>query len=596
MPANYMDNLFDKIKGGKDPKKQAAEEKKGAQKSPPAQAAGPPKMAANAAPNDYYAKIIENAKRAGPAKDPLEKGEVPVQIIEKIVKKAESRAAAKPAAAEEEEVVLSKTEKEFEQGQKVEVESYGDTKIYQIPGQELYYYWTPVIRPGGAEKAIINTIKEATTRIISITPYKIRDPEQRRNFYFQKILEIITNSPELNIPKGKHQFYADAVVREMVGYGIIDPLIKDDKLEEIMVIGPNTPVYIFHRKYDMMITNIEFYNDNEIQDLINRIARQIGRRVDIASPLLDARLSDGSRVNATIPPSTVGGSTLTIRKFREDPFTILDLMKTGTLNAKGAAFLWTCVEGLGVRPANILIAGGTGSGKTTTLNVLASFIPETERVITIEDTAELSLPLRHWIRMEARPPGLEGSGELTLDILTKNSLRMRPDRVIVGEIRHDEAFALFTAFNTGHDGSLGTVHANSSQETIIRVTSPPMNVPEVMMSGLNFIIIQHRLHDKKLGTIRRMTEIAEVTDALKGRPKTTTIFKWDPYTDSLKRTDEAMEYMVLLEDLTGLSKKAIEEEMDHRAQFLTQLIKNDVKGMQEVSGKLKEYLMLQNKR
>ncbi len=485
----------------------------------------------------------------------------------------------------------STAERELETSQKKLVESYGNAKIYELPGQPLLYYWIPVPRPVGAEKTIINTIKEAATRVISITPYKIRDPEQRKNVYYQKVLEILRDSPELNIPKTRFDFYANTVIREMVGYGIIDDLIHDDKLEEIMVIAPNRPVYIFHRKYGMMITNIEFYNDNEIQDLVNRIARQIGRRVDISSPLLDARLPDGSRVNATIPPASVQGSTLTIRKFREDPYTIIDLIKNKTIEAETAAFLWACTDGLGTKPANILISGGTGSGKTTTLNVLATFIPETERIISIEDTAELNLPLKHWIRMEARPPGLEGTGEVTLDILTKNSLRMRPDRIIVGEIRHDEAFSLFTAFNTGHDGSLGTVHANSAQETIVRVTNPPMNVPQVMLSGLDIIVVQHRLHDRKMGTIRRITEIAQVTGALEGKPKTEAVYLRDPVTDSLKRTKAQINYAQKLQELAGMSKKDFDDEVKDRAAYLEKLVKENRRSMKEISEAVKQYSM-----
>ncbi|PIN84814.1 MAG: hypothetical protein COV47_05545 [Candidatus Diapherotrites archaeon CG11_big_fil_rev_8_21_14_0_20_37_9] len=383
-----------------------------------------------------------------------EKEEIKQKImeIEKELPPQEKVGPDNPESVPEEQ--KSQAEKELITNEKELIDSYGETKIYRIKGQSLPIYWTPVARPVGAEKTIINTIKEAATRIISITPYKIRDQEQRRNVYYQKIMEILRDSPELRVPKTKMRFYAETVVKEMVGYGMIDSLIKDDKLEEIMIIGPKEPVYVFHRYYEMMKTNIEFYSDNEIQDLINRIARLIGRRVDLSSPLLDARLPDGSRVNATIPPASVQGSTLTIRKFREDPYTIIDLIKNGSLSAEVAAFLWLATEGMATKPANILIAGGTGSGKTTTLNVLASFIPKSERVISIEDIAELNLPLSHWIRMETKPPGLEGTGELTMDILTKNSLRMRPDRIIVGEIRHDEAFALFTAFNTGHDGCL----------------------------------------------------------------------------------------------------------------------------------------------
>lgn len=334
------------------------------------------------------------------------------------------------------------------------MEEYRDVKIYRVQGEPLLYYWIPVARPTVSERSIINTLKEATTRLISLTPYRIKDPEQKRNVYAQQVVDILRASPELKVPSSRFDFYAQAVVTEMVGYGLIDSLIKDDKLEEIMVIGPNVPVYVFHRKYDMMMSNVEFTNDGEIQDLVNRIAREVGRRVDISAPLLDARLPDGSRVNATIPPASVSGSTLTIRKFRADPYSIVDLVKYKTLSVEAAAFLWVCVDGLQTQPANILISGGTSSGKTTLLNVLCSFIPANERVISIEDTSELNLPLRHWIRLEGRPPGLEGKGEITLDILTKNSLRMRPDRIIVGEVRHDEAFSLFTAMNTGHDGCL----------------------------------------------------------------------------------------------------------------------------------------------
>ena len=486
----------------------------------------------------------------------------------------------------------SKTEKEMELAEKEEIDAYGKARIYRIRGQPLLYYRVPVVRAAGPEKTIINTIKEAATRIISIAPYRIRDPEERRNVYTQKILEILRNSPELRVPKTKYQFYAETVVRDMVGYGVIDDLIKDDKLEEIMVIGPQQPVYVFHREYEMMITNIEFYSDNEIQDLINRIARQIGRRVDLSKPLLDARLPDGSRVNATIPPASVQGSTLTIRKFREDPYTILDLIRNKTLDPEVAAFLWLCVEGLQTRPANILIAGGTGSGKTTTLNVMASFIPERERIVSIEDTAELNLPLKHWIRMEARPPGLEGTGELTLDILTKNSLRMRPDRIIVGEIRHKEAFSLFTALNTGHDGSMGTVHANTPEETVVRVTSPPMDVPGVMLSGLNFILVQHRLHDKKTGTIRRITEIAEVAGVLQGHTLTEAVYKYDARSDSLKRTKSQIKYLDTLEEMTGTPKKKILDEIQRRARFFSELAsKKERIDMATVKQAMKSYIL-----
>lgn len=507
----------------------------------------------------------------------------PIDDLAKQVEMAEKQ---KPESPQ----LKSTTEKKMDKAKKVLIASYGDSKIYKVEGESLLYYQVPVPRPTGAERAMINTIKEAATRLISIAPYKIRDAQERRNVYYQKVIEILKESPDLRIPERRWPFYAGAVVRDMVGYGLIDSLVKDDKLEEIMIIGPKKPVYTYHREYEMMITNVEFYSDKEVQDLINRMARLIGRRVDLSSPLLDARLPDGSRVNATIPPASVDGSTLTIRKFRGDPFSIIDLISTNTISVDLAAFLWLCVEGMGVKPANILIAGGTGSGKTTTLNVMASFVPAVERVITIEDTAELNLPLKHWIRMEAKPPGLEGVGELTLDILTKNSLRMRPDRIVVGEIRHDEAFALFTAMNTGHDGCLGTVHANSPQEAVVRITSPPMNVPEVMLSGLDFIIIQNRIHDKRKGTIRRVTEIAEVTGVLEGKARTQTVFSWEASTDKVERTEVPVNYIRELERFTGLKKKQIEAELKDRAKFLKELMSKGIRDISQVSSECENYL------
>lgn len=420
----------------------------------PAPRAAMPRAADTAGMKNDILRQMKSAVSAPKVKVPEPQ---PEEDEEETVEGAEEEMPEPAAEAEAyvpEESGISTVEQELEGAKKTEIASYGNTKIYRVAGEPLLYYWTPVPRARGAEKSIINTLKEAATRLISITPYKIRDLKERENVYYQKVMEIMRESTEMQIPKGKMEFYAQAVVREMVGYGLIDPLIKDDKLEEIMVIGPNKPVYVFHREYEMMKSNIEFYSEKEVQDLINRIARQVGRRVDMSSPLLDARLPDGSRVNATMPPASVSGSSLTIRKFREDPYSIVDLINMGTVNTEVAAFLWLAVEGLGVKPANILISGGTGSGKTTTLNVLAAFIPANERIVSIEDTAELNLPMKHWIRLEARPPGLEGTGELTLDILTKNSLRMRPDRVIVGEVRHAEAFTLFTAMNTGHDGCL----------------------------------------------------------------------------------------------------------------------------------------------
>lgn len=477
----------------------------------------------------------------------------------------------------------SDLEKRLETEEKTLIEEYGNVKIYKVKGLPLPVYVIPVPKPTVGERSVINTLKEAATRLIAVEPYKIRDPEQRRAIYFQKVMDILNAAPELNIPKHKFSFYADVVVKEMVGYGLLDDLIRDDELEEIMVVGPKKPIYLFHRKHHMLSTNIEFYSDQEIQELIQRIAREVGRRVDISVPMLDARLLDGSRVNATIPPASVEGSTLTIRKFKEDPYSIIDLINFGTLDADTAAFLWVAVEGLGTIPANILLAGGTGCGKTTLLNVMTAFIPPTERIISIEDTSELKLPLEHWVRFEARPPGLEGTGEITLEMLIKNALRMRPDRVVVGEVRGEEAFTLFVAMNTGHAGSLGTIHSNSVEETIVRVIGPPMNVPEVMLAGLDLLVMEQKLHDKKLGVIRRITQIGELVGVIAGKTEARITFERNPLEDRLERTNMPSNYLHKLMEFTGLTETKLMDEIHERSNFLKELQAKGITQINEVS-------------
>jgi flagellar protein FlaI len=474
-------------------------------------------------------------------------------------------------------------------GQKVLIAQYGDVRIYRVEGEPLPFYTVPVIKPSGPEKIILNTIKEAATRLITVSPEEIRDPIRRREFYLKKVKEIILNSPELGVPSTKIDFYSDMVVREMIGYGVLDSLVKDEELEEIMVIGPQRPVYLWHIKYGMVKTNIMFGNDEEILNIASRIAREVNRRIDVQQPILDARLPDGSRVNATVPPISLNGVTMTIRKFRKDPFTIIDLVNFGTVNSELAAFMWIAADGLNAKPANILISGGTSSGKTTTLNAIVSFINPKERVLTIEDTAEVHLPIEHWVRFETRPPSIEGTGEVTLDILVKNSLRMRPDRIIVGEVRHAEAFTMFTAMNTGHDGCLGTVHANSAHETVIRLINPPMNVPIVMLDALDFVIVEQKILDRRKGMVRRITEVAEIESFTSGMPQMRVLFEWDAPTDTIKRNNVPSKYTQKLQKYTGMSKKDIDLELEKRKEFIEDLCTRGVRKFEDVVAEVKKF-------
>ena len=289
----------------------------------------------------------------------------------------------------------------------------------------------------------------------------------------------------------------------------MEPLLKDPTITEIMVNGPKD-VFV-EREGKLLLSDTRFYDDAHLMSIIERILAPLGRRVDESSPLVDARLSDGSRVNIIIPPLSLVGPAVTIRKFSQKALGVDDLVQFGTLDEKMAVFLEACVKAR----LNVLVSGGTGSGKTTTLNVLSSFIPATERIVTIEDAAELRLQQRHVVTLEARPANIEGTGAVTIRDLVRNALRMRPDRIIVGEVRTGEALDMLQAMNTGHDGSLTTAHANSPRDVLSRLETmtlmagmelPVRAVRTQVASAIDLIIQQSRIKDGS----RKITHITEV--------------------------------------------------------------------------------------
>src|SRR2546421_8583514 len=296
---------------------------------------------------------------------------------------------------------------------------------------------------------------------------------------------------------------------DILGYGPIDRFLQEDDITEVMVNGPEH-VYV-ERAGKIEPVGATFVDEDHLRRIIDKIVAQVGRRIDEATPMVDARLPDGSRVNAVVHPLAIGGPFLTIRKFAADPYTVEDLISFGTMNPATARFLEACVVGR----LNCIVSGGTGTGKTTTLNVLSSFIPEDERIVTVEDAKELQLHQQHVLPMEARPPNIEGRGQVTIRDLVKNCLRMRPDRIVVGECRAGEALDMLQAMNTGHDGSITTVHSNSPRDTLARIETmtlmsgfdlPVRAIREQMASALDLIVHLTRLRD---GT-RRVTHVTEV--------------------------------------------------------------------------------------
>lgn len=442
------------------------------------------------------------------------------------------------------------------------------------------------------EKLLLSELRENLVDLAISSDESLQVNEDKllndiKNFLFAK---LANNSQNNTISNEYLDNLARKLFQDLVGYGEIDPLIRDDNLEEIMVISIDKPVFVYHREYGMMKTNILFKDAGEVMNLIDSIARQINRRIDQESPILDGRLPDGSRVNATIPPISADGPSMTIRKFKRDPLTIIDLINSKTISVELAAFFWLCFDGLGVKSANAIISGGTSSGKTTTLNALSSFINPKERIITIEDTLELQIPHEHVIRMETRQPNVENRGELTMNDLVKNSLRQRPDRIIVGEVRGSEAITLFTALNTGHSG-FGTLHSNDARETITRLTNAPMSVPNIMISAIDFIIMQNRIYRSDGVSFRRISEVAEVSGIEEGVIQLNKIFEWDPQSDTIKNVGITSKTLTEIANVSGNSLNSLYDEIKNREIVLQHMVDQNIRSIRDVSTVLEMYYL-----
>lgn len=334
---------------------------------------------------------------------------------------------------------------------------------------------------------------------------KTTEVRQRIKSLFDQIVE----SENIVLTRLERDKLFEEVAADIIGFGPIEPLLQDPAISEVMINGPDQ-IYI-EQKGKLVLTDIKFDNDDHVRRIIDRIVSPLGRHVDESSPICDARLPDGSRVNIVIPPISLVGPCVTIRKFSKVPLTIDDLIRFGSLTPETAEFLKACV----LARLNIVVSGGTGSGKTTLLNVLSSFIPDDERIVTVEDAAELQLRQEHVVRLEARPPNIEGKGAVTIRDLVINCLRMRPERIVVGECRGREALDMLQAMNTGHDGSLTTGHANAPRDMLARLETmvlmagmdlPVSAIRQQVSSAVDLIVQQSRLRDGS----RKITNITEV--------------------------------------------------------------------------------------
>ena len=369
-----------------------------------------------------------------------------------------------------------------------------------------------------AREASYQAIKsEIHTHIIDEMPDDLQrvinqsssDQKELRRIVEGICADAIKDNP-FAIPLGDRERLVEELISEILGLGPIEPLLKDSSVTEVMVNGPDS-IYI-ERKCRLQKTDVRFRNTEHLMHIIDRIVTAVGRRVDESSPMVDARLADGSRVNVIIPPLSLTGPCVTIRKFSKDVLTVDKMIEFGSFDQRMAEFLEDCVKGR----LNIVVSGGTGSGKTTLLNVLSSYVPATERIVTLEDSSELQLKQDHVVTLETRPPNIEGEGEVTMRDLVRNALRMRPDRIIVGECRTGEALDVLQAMNTGHDGSMTTAHANSARDALSRLETmvlmsgmelPLRAIRSQIASAVDIIVQIARLRDGS----RKIINIAEVT-------------------------------------------------------------------------------------
>jgi pilus assembly protein CpaF len=382
--------------------------------------------------------------------------------------------------------------------------------VVQAPSPVLKVQAAPAeSAEGKARKELKNRVQQRLVQEIDAkllaTSKEMTDGQRAE--VMQKIIEAL--SKEENVPPFERDAIANDLYAEIIGFGPIQPLLDDPEINEVMV-NRHDQIYI-ERKGKLVLTDVQFHDDAQVLQVIEKIVSPLGRRIDEGSPMVDARLPDGSRVNAIIPPLALKGPSITIRKFAKKPITIDQLVEWGTLTKPMAIFLEACVKAR----LNVVVSGGTGSGKTTTLNVLSSFIPDDERIVTIEDAAELQLRQDHVVSLETRPANIEGKGEISIRNLVKNALRMRPDRVVVGECRGGEALDMLQAMNTGHDGSLTTGHANSPRDMIARLETmvmmagmelPVKAIREQIASAVDLIVQVARLKDGA----RKITHISEV--------------------------------------------------------------------------------------
>lgn len=459
-----------------------------------------------------------------------------------------------------------------------------EVNIVHYPEEFVPIYEVILPKFEEATLAVLSSIRERLITDVGVKAQEILDPrvmDELKQRFFNKSLELIERQLP-RITEDNKKILAGTLVHEMLGLGKVEILLDDENLEEVVINNSQEPLWVYHRKLGWLKTNFTIKSDIEIYNYATMIGRKVGRQITSLYPLMDAHLTSGDRVNATLFPISTKGNTITIRKFARKPWTITDFIESKTINKEVAALLWLAIQ----YEMNIIVSGGTATGKTSFLNVLTTFIPPNHRIISIEDTREIQLPeFLHWIPLTTREANPEGKGEVSMLDLMVNALRMRPDRIIVGEIRRArEAEVLFEAMHTGHS-VYSTLHADTAEQTIRRITNPPIDVPEMLMEALHLVVAMHR--DRRKG-IRRTYQISEVIPSEKG-VQLNTMFRWRADQDEIIPFKPSMRILDDLRTFTGLTDQEINADLGNRVKVFDWMVEKKINTVNTVGKIVSEY-------
>lgn len=454
-------------------------------------------------------------------------------------------------------------------------------RVYTITGEFVPIYEVSISSISHTTEMILEQIRKKLIKEVNLGMADIKEAKDTNVIEekFKETISVMIKRYFPDVDENVKSYLTTYLIQKSLGMGNIEILMNDNYIEEITINSSQEPVWIYHKKHGWIKTNIQLESEDQVKHYAAMIGRKVGRQITVLEPLLDAHLNEGDRVNATIMPISTAGNTITIRRFSREPFTITHFLEYNTINVEAAALIWLAMQ----YELSALIAGGTASGKTSTLNVLATFFPPNQRILSIEDTREIRLPkFLHWVPMNTRTPNTEGKGEVSMEDLLVNSLRMRPDRILVGEVRRQrEAETLFEAIHTGHS-CYATFHANSISETVNRLTNPPINVPNTMLPAISLVVVQFR--NRRTGQ-RRTFQIAEILPD----SSQNVLMQYNAKKDKLEKVNESTSLMDTLSLYTGFSKKELNQDLKEKVSILNYLIKNQIKNVDGVGRVMAEY-------